>query len=99
PAELALHRAPRRLDNGSLAVQLVALDRVTANAESHRLTEQNLLELHDCAVGGEDRQENAGTVLLHEDRRRKHIEGAGGEQLLDAVADNLGGDVVEIRLQ
>ena len=99
PAELALHRAPRRLHRVLLAVQLVPRRRVAADAERRRLAEQDLFQRRHRRLGAQHAQQHAGAVLLHEDRRREHVEGAGGEQQIVTVADHLRRHVVEVRLQ
>ncbi len=42
---------------------------------------------------------HAGPRFLHLDRRRPGVERAGGEELLEGVADDLGGRVVEVDLE
>src|SRR5689334_20622288 len=87
PAELAAHRAPRRLDRVRTALELVALGGVAADAERRRLPEEDGFERGEVRFLGEDAEHDAGAVFLHLDRRREDIEGASGKQEIEAKAD------------
>src|SRR5581483_12285795 len=62
PAELALHRAPACLDRARLAVELVPLGGIAANAQGAGLAEKNVVEDGQGGFRGDDAQERAGAV-------------------------------------
>ncbi len=69
------------------------------DAEGCRLVEQNRLELVGVGRPRDDRQQRSGPVFFHLNGRGKDVERAGFEQASLRVADDFGGDVVEIGFQ
>ena len=64
----------------------VSRNRISSSAGQRRLRRQHA-------------QQHAGPVLLHVDRRAEHVQRAGGQQLIVAIADHLGRHVVEVGFQ
>src|SRR5262249_55815563 len=95
PAELALDGAPGGDHGTRPPLQLVPVDRITADAERTRLAEEDVLQGRQRFLRRQHAQQYAGPVLLHENGRREHVQRPGGEQQVVAVADHLRRQVVK----
>src|SRR2546423_9032510 len=87
-----------RLDSHGLPLKRAPQDAVAAHAERRRFGEEEFE--HRLAVFGptKNRDEHAGTVLLHLRLRKVAVERAARERLLQDVSEDLRRHVVNVRL-
>src|SRR5262245_56026926 len=99
PGEFALDWSPRSRHRMRAAVQFMALHWIAADAECRRLAEEDVFQLRYHCFRRDHTQEHAGAVFFHKDGDAVNIQGAGGEQALVAIPDDLGGPVVQVGFQ
>ena len=99
-ASLTRDRGGRRRRRRLVALLRPALDRRRPHAEAAGLGEQHARRRARRAAGSHEGRDGVGRpALLHHDRRRPGVVGAGGEERGDRVGEHLAGDVVDVDLE
>src|SRR5256885_1308725 len=76
-----------RRGRGSPPVQLVPAHGVAANAEGHGFAEEDLFQPRHSRLGRQDTEQDAGPILLHEDRGAEDVQRSCRQQEIVAVAN------------
>jgi hypothetical protein len=72
---------------------------VPADAEGARLAEQHGFEVRRLRGVADHGHQEPRAALLHLPLHDEHVERAGREQPLRAIADEFGGQVIEVRFE
>ena len=99
PRQLAGDLAEDGLHGMRFPLPLRPLQRLLADPQGSGFGEQQLFQLAHILRPREDREQHAGTVFLHLNRRRPGIQRAELQQPLLHVADDFARKLIEVRFQ